>query len=135
MARFDISKVVMEYKYYINNIKGILYHKDTPLIDFEIKNTHLVYAKDLSNGELYPFEFEMFGLNYAAFNSFFNERVVRNHTQYLRDYLDGMGLRHYDMEELVKRMNGWNGVGYFWVKFDNIGAKCWNDIISQKYPI
>ena len=46
-----------------------------------------------------------------------------------------MNLKYYDFEALIKKMNGWNAIGYHWIKFDNMGAKCWNDIIHQKYPI
>lgn len=46
-----------------------------------------------------------------------------------------MGLKFYDFQALIKKMNGWNAVGYHWIKFDNVGAKCWNDIITQHYPI
>ena len=34
----------------INNLKGILYYLDMPLLDFEICNRELVKAVDLSDG-------------------------------------------------------------------------------------
>lgn len=94
-----------------------------------------MYAKDLSNGEFYPFEFRVLGLSYEAFNNFFNKRVVRWYAQDLRMYLDTMGLKYYDFDALIKKMNGWDAIGCQWVKFENMGAKCWEDIQTQSYPI
>jgi hypothetical protein len=133
--KFDESKARINNKYNICDIEGILYNRDTPLIDFKIKDFKLIYAKDLSGGKLYPYEFAFMGLKYIAFNTFFNERVVRENAMWMRDYLDCMGLQHYDFEQLIKKMNGWNGVGNFWIKFKDMGAQCWNDIMTQKYPI
>lgn len=135
MQKFDASKARIDNKYFICDIAGTLYYKDTQLIEFEIHNMKLIYAKDLSGGKLYPFEFAYMGLSYLSFNTFFNQRVVRENAMYMRDYLDCMGLDHYDFEELIKKMNGWNAVGNFWVRFKDMGAQCWNDIITQKYPI
>lgn len=122
-------------KYNIKNIEGILYYKDISIVDFKIQNMKLIYCKDLSNGNHHPWQLAMLGLNYEAFNTFFNDRVVRDHAQDIRDYLDYLGLRHYDFEEMIKKMNGWDALGLFWIKFNNIGAKCWNDILNQRYPI
>lgn len=55
----------------INNLKGILYYIDTPLLDFEIKNRELVRAEDLSGKKLYPFELSRLGVNYGSINVFF----------------------------------------------------------------
>lgn len=125
----------MSCKFNIENIEGILYFKDTPVIDFKIVNWTLVYAKDLSNGRFYPWEMHVMGLNYGAFNSFFNDRVVREHAQDIRMYLDFLGLKFYDFNEMILKMNGWDALGCHWVKFKDKGAKCWNDILTQKYPI
>lgn len=122
-------------KFNIGEISGILHYKDIPLIDFSINGFRVVYAKDLSGGKYYPYHFHVAGLTYHAFNAFFNDRVVREHAQDMRDYLDTMRLRHYDFDELIKKMNGWDALGYHWVKFTNIGAKNWRDICTQRYPI
>ncbi len=37
----------------INNLKGILYYLDTPLLDFEVKNRELSKAVDLNEGRLH----------------------------------------------------------------------------------
>ncbi|MBR3517536.1 MAG: hypothetical protein IKO10_14620 [Lachnospiraceae bacterium] len=37
----------------INNLKGILYYLDTPLLDFEVKNRELIKAVDLNEGRLH----------------------------------------------------------------------------------
>lgn len=44
-------------------------------------------------------------------------------------------VKHYDFEEIVKLNNGWNHLDYYWVKFDELDATCWKDILTQKYPI
>lgn len=125
----------MDNKFNILNIQGILMYEDTPLIDFKISHCRLIYVKDLSNRRYYPWEFTEIGLTYEAFNTFFNDRVVMEHAQDIRYYLEDMGLKFYDFQALIKKMNGWDGVGNHWIKFDNMGAKCWSDILKQKYPI
>ena len=72
----------MDNKFNILDIKGILMYQDIPLIDFKISHCRLLYAKDLSMGKYYPWEFAEIGLTYKAFNTFFNDRVVREHTGY-----------------------------------------------------
>lgn len=125
----------MDHKFQIMDMQGVLHYKDIPLVDFKIFHTKLIYARDLSKGSYYPCEMFLLGLTYEAFCAFFNERVVREHAQWVWDYLHQMGLGHYDFEELIKKMNGWDATGFHWVKFPDMGAKCWEDIVRQKYPI
>lgn len=68
-------------------------------------------------------------------NDFFRRRVVQDYAMFIHEYLSGMGLDCYDFEELVKRNNGSNHLDSYWVKFDGIGASCYNDIWEQSYPI
>jgi len=125
----------MYNKYNIRDIEGVLHFKDVPVIDFKITGMSLEYARDLSKGRYYPIHMNVLGLTYVAFNSFFNDRVVRDYAQDLRDYLDFLGLKYYDFNEIVKKMNGWDSLGLWWVRFPDRGARCWNDIMTQKYPI
>ena len=46
----------------INNLKGVLYFLDTPILDFEIKDRELIKADDLSGHQLYPYELAMLGI-------------------------------------------------------------------------
>ena len=124
----------MDNKYFIERIKGILYYEDIPLIDFCISGYQLIYAKEI-NKVRYPVYMYVLGLTYEAFNSFFNDRVVRDHAQDLRDYLDFLKLKHYDFDQMIIKMNGWDALGNWWVRFEDMGAQCWNDILTQKYPI
>ena len=55
----------------INNLKGILYYLDTPLLDFEVKDRTLIKAVDLSGGKLYPMELAVWGISYGNLNAFF----------------------------------------------------------------
>lgn len=125
----------MSKEYFINNLKGTMYCQDLALFEFEIKDRELVSYQDLSRQKWWPMEAKVYGMSYRSLNDFFRRRVVQDYAMWLQDYLKGMGLSGYDFEELVKRNNGSNHLDEYWVKFDRIGAKCYNDIWTQKYPI
>ncbi len=55
----------------INNLKGILYYLDIPLLDFEVKNRELIKAVDLNKGKLFPPELAVWGISYGNLNAFF----------------------------------------------------------------
>lgn len=123
----------------IKNIEGTLMYKDTPLVEFCIVNYNTTYVKELNRKEnfcIYPVEF-MFddAVTYGDLNDFFKHHVVQDGAQDIMEYLHALGLKHYDLDEIVKRKNGYNHVGYYWVKFKNRGATCWEEIRKQKYPI
>lgn len=120
--------------HYIKNIEGILCCMDTEVCEFCIKDRELVHFKDLSNRQLYFWELYNFGPSYRSFNDFFNRRVVKEHAMDIREYLNDMGLEHYDFEELIKRNNGSNH-GPFWIKFKDIGAQSWNELQHTRMPI
>ena len=61
----------------INNLRGILYYLDTPLLDFEIKDRALVKAVDLNNGKLFPPELAVWGVSYGNINAFFERRTMK----------------------------------------------------------
>lgn len=125
----------MGYQYFIRNLDGTLYYLDTPVIEFIIKDRELKYSKELSHGKYYPAEFDFMGITYASINHFFAERVVRYGAQEIEDYLDFLELDQYDFEKIVKKMNGWNALDNYWLKFKNTGAKSWGEIQKQHYPI
>lgn len=124
----------MSYQYYLHDLAGTLYVEDTPLVKFEVKDRKLVYAEYISKERL-PHDIYHYGLTYHAFNEFFRHRVVLDGSEDIREYLDAMGLVHYDFNELVIKMNGWNALDLYWVKFDDLGASSWKEIRSQRYPI
>ena len=123
-----------EQYHYIKNIEGTLCSKDTELCEFCIKDYELVYFKDLSNKKLYPWELAVLGISYGSFNDFFNRRVVKDGAMFIKEYLEEMGLDHYDFEELVKRNNGANH-SFLWVKFKDIGAQSWEELQHTRFPI
>lgn len=125
----------MHREHFINNLKGRMYYKETPIFDFEIKNRELVSYTDLSNQRFWPCEPKMNGMSYAALNNFFRRRVVQDYAMWVDEYVHAMGLSEYNFEELVKRNNGNNMIDFFWIKFEGIGAKCWADVWKQEYPI
>lgn len=46
-----------------------------------------------------PCEPRVNGMSYVSLNSFFRRRVVPDYAQDIREYLDAIGLAHYDFEE------------------------------------
>jgi len=130
-----IKETTMHREYFIKNLEGIMYFKDIPLFEFQIRNRELISYRDLSNHEFWPCEPRMNGMSYVSLNNFFQRRVVPDYAQDIGEYLDAIGLPYYDFEELVRRNNGGNHLDFFWVRFPDMGAQCWNDILTQNYPI
>lgn len=120
--------------HYLRDLTGTLHYKDTPLCYFSMVNREIVnsiiYTTDFLPPEIYQL-----GINYSSINSFFQYRVVRDYAQYIGEYLESLGLKYYDFEEIVKRNNGWNHSDYYWMKFDYFGARGWKEIQTQEYPI
>jgi hypothetical protein len=113
--------------------------EDIPLVDFKVVNCRLisVYEYDRANNmRLYPAEF-MFddAVTYGDLDDYFKNHVVEDGAQDIHNYLVSLGLKTYDLDEIVKRLNGNNFINFFWVKFQNMGAKTWKEIMTQRYPI
>lgn len=107
----------------INNLKGILFFIDTPLMDFEIKNRELVKADDLSGGQLYPWELAKLGVSYGSFVKFFQRRTMHEGCMFYQEHLRALGLDKMDFDKYIKINNGNNHLDNYWVKFDDFGAK------------
>lgn len=126
-------------KHNIKNLTGTLMYEDTPLVDFDIVNERLVYVREydrINNYKYYPVEFRFDdAVNYGDINDYFKHNVVEDGAQDIYEYLKTLGLRYYDLDEIVKRNNGYNHLGLRWVRFRNFGAKTWHDIKTQYYPI
>lgn len=131
----------MDYmaRHNIKNLKGILMYLDVPLVDFEIINGRVQYIREINRLEHkkhYPIEFLFTdAVEYGDINDFFKHSVVEDGSQDINLYLKALGLKYYDIDEIVKRKNGYNHLGRYWLKLDGIGAKCWKDIKEQDYPI
>jgi len=113
-------------------------YKDLRVCKFVIKDRALVSCEYNSDSlTCLPWSLSElgYGLTYAGFNDFFKYRVVKQGAQDIREYLNEMEMDHYDFETLIKKMNGWDAVGQWWVDFDNCGYHCWEDIRSGEYPI
>ena len=115
----------------INNLKGILYYLDTPLLDFEIKNRELIKAKDLNEEELYPYELACLGVTYGNFNKFFQRRTMREGCMFYQEHLRALGMETMDFDLYIKKNNGNNHLDNYWVKFEDFGAKCFQDICKM----
>lgn len=122
------------YRKFVENYEGVMCWEDTELFYFKIMNRQLVNWKDISNGKLWPVEPKVWGMSYGTLNDFFKRRTIDYGCMKMHEYLEQLGLRDYDVEEMTKRTNGYNHLDRYWVK-NSIGAKSWKEITTQKYPI
>ncbi|MCR5799073.1 MAG: hypothetical protein K6G69_03270 [Lachnospiraceae bacterium] len=119
----------------INNLKGILYYLDTPLIDFEIKDRELIKAIDLSNKKLYPVELAVWGVDYGNINDFFKRRTMKEGCMFYKEHLEAINMERFDFDEYIRKNNGNNNIDNYWIRFDEGGAKCFRDIAEHKYML
>ncbi len=112
----------------INNLKGILYYLDTPLIDFEIKDRELIKADDLSGKRLYPWELAECGVSYGSFNSFFQRRTMREGCMFYQEHLRAIGMEKMDFDLYIKKNNGNNHLDNYWVRFEDFGARRFSEL-------
>ncbi|MBO4845331.1 MAG: hypothetical protein J5525_03395 [Lachnospiraceae bacterium] len=115
----------------INNLKGILYYLDTPLLDFEIKERELIKAVNLSGSKLFPPELAVWGVSYGNLNAFFERRTMKEGCMFYREHLKAVGLDRFDFDEYIHKNNGNNNVDNYWVRFSDHGAKCFKDIADR----
>ncbi len=119
----------------INNLKGILYYLDTPLLDFEVKDRILTRAVDLNGGELFPPELAIWGISYGNLNAFFERRTMKEGCMFYREHLKAIGMERFDFDAYIRKNNGNNNLDNYWVKFPDFGAKCFKDIAEHKYTM
>lgn len=112
----------------INNLKGILYYFNTPILDFEIRDRKLIKADDLSNQDYWPAEFAVWGLNYGNMNSFFKRRTMKEGCMFYREHLKAIGMERFDFDEYIKKNNGNNHLDNYWVKFEDYGASSFEEL-------
>lgn len=117
---------------WINNLKGILYYIDTPLLDFEIKDRQLVKAVDLNSGKLFPCELAMYGVNYGNINEFFERRTMKEGCMFYKEHLKAIGMDEFNFDEYIRRNNGNNHLDNYWVRFDDFGAKSFAELCEHK---
>lgn len=113
----------------INNLKGILHYLNTPLIDFEIRDRELIKAVDLSGGKLFPWELARFGVTYGSINAFFQRRTMKEGCMFYQEHLRAIGMERFDFDQYIRHNNGNNNLDNYWVKFENFGAKCFEDFL------
>lgn len=113
----------------INNLKGILYYWNTPLLDFEIKDRQLIKAVDLNEGKFFPPELAVYGVTYGNINEFFERRTMKEGCMFYREHLKAIGMEKFDFDEYIRKNNGNNNLDLFWVKFEEFGAKRFEDFL------
>lgn len=114
---------------WINNLKGILFYFDTPLLDFEIKDRQLIRAIDLNEGKLFPPELAIYGITYSNINDFFERRTMKEGCMLYHENLKSIGMNEFDFDKYIMIKNGNNNLDNYWVKFEDFGAKCFNDFM------
>ena len=119
----------------INNLKGILYYLDIPLLDFEVKNRELIKAVDLNKGKLFPPELAVWGISYGNLNAFFERRTMKEGCMFYRDHLKAIGMERFDFDIYIRKNNGNNNLDNYWVKFPDFGAGCFKDIAEHNYTM
>jgi hypothetical protein len=119
----------------INNLKGILYYLDTPLLDFEVKDRTLIKAVDLSGGKLYPMELAVWGISYGNLNAFFERRTMKEGCMFYREHLKAIGMERFDFDTYIRKNNGNNNLDNYWVEFPDFGAGCFKDIAEHNYTM
>ena len=126
-------------RHHVKNMTGTLMYKDIPLFDFCIEHENLLFVHEyerFTNYKYYPAEFRFDdAVNYGDINDYFKHHVVEDGAQEIYEYLQSLGLHYYDLDEIIKRNNGYNHMNFIWVRFKNFGALTWNDIKTQRYPI
>ncbi len=120
---------------WINNLSGVLYYLNVPLLDFEIKDRRLNRAIDLNDGKLFPPELACFGISYGNLNDFFARRTIEEGCMYYREHLSAYGMECFDFDQYIISHNGNNNLDNYWVKFDGFGANSFEEICTQDYPI
>ena len=123
----------------IKDLEGTFMYMDTPVVEFCIQNYCPVYIRELNRAENYcnyPIEF-LFdeSVTYGDLNDYFKHHVVEDGAQDIHGYLRTLGLHYYELDEIVKRNNGYNFLDLYWVKFKGFGAQNWHEIQTQSYPI
>ena len=119
----------------INNLKGILYYLDIPLLDFEVKNRELIKAVDLNKGKLFPPELAVWGISYGNLNAFFERRTMKEGCMFYREHLKAIGMERFDFDIYIRKNNGNNNLDNYWVKFPDFGAGCFKDIAEHNYTM
>ncbi len=112
----------------INNLKGILYYLDTPLLDFEVRDRRLIKAVDLNAGRMFPPELALYGITYGNLNEFFERRTMKEGCMFYREHLRNIGMERFDFDAYIRHNNGNNNLDNYWVRFEDFGAKCFADI-------
>lgn len=113
----------------INNLKGILHYLNTPLLDFEIKDRQLIKAVDLNQGKLFPPELAVYGISYGNINEFFERRTMKEGCMYYHEHLKAIGMEIFDFDSYIRLNNGNNNLDNYWVKFENFGARRFEDFL------
>lgn len=114
----------------IRNLRGVLYYINTPLLDFEITDRRLIKADNLSGGRFFPPELAVYGVNYGNINEFFERRTMKEGCMFYREHLKAIGMEMFDFDEYIKKNNGNNNLDNYWVRFEDFGARSFEEIVG-----
>lgn len=94
---------------FISNLTATLYKGDTKVLYFSIQNKKLVEYTVFDHNSL-PASLRKIGISYFTINDFFKYRVCMDGCMGIDEYLHDLGLRVYDFEQIVKRLQGRNEI-------------------------
>lgn len=122
----------------IHNLEGVLYRRRLPLLYFCIKDRKLVsyrtygWEMKVTPGDFTGHGwFKSLGVSEWSINEYYRGRVVQDGAMMVRDYLDALGLVHYDFEAIIKASCGWNPADREWLKFDGGRFQSYEQILSE----
>ena len=113
---------------WINDLKGVLYFLDTPILDFEVRDRKLIKAVDMNEGKLFPPELALYGVTYGNLNEFFERRTMKEGCMYYREHLKNIGMERFDFDDYIRLNNGNNHLDNYWVRFEGRGANCFAEL-------
>lgn len=94
---------------FISNLTATLYKGDIRVLYFSIREKRLVNHTVYDDNSL-PAAMRKLGISYFTINDFFKYRVCMDGCMGIEDYLQNLGLKVYDFEQIVKRLEGKNGI-------------------------
>lgn len=113
----------------IENLKGVLYFLETPLLDFEIRDRELITADNLSQGRFFPWELARYGVSYGNLNAFFQRRTMKEGCMFYREHLEAIGMKEFNFDQYIVLNNGNNHLDNYWLRFDGFGAQSFQELM------
>ena len=111
----------------LGNIGGILYNKDTPIIEFKCERGQIKILKMLTDDlRILPIEFTTRATQRIALTEFLFDQVTPETRIGYNEVLASLPVQYYDVERMLRWFHGYM-FGYpYWIKQDD-DVTCWED--------